>query len=387
MDPRYPLDVEPFRKRVRAFLDEHLPEGWQGIGAIEDRDEADAFVESWRATLAANGLLGVAWPKEYGGASLSKLEQIVLVEELARAGVPAMGYNDTFGIKMLGNTLLRWGTEEQKRWFLPRILSGEDRWCQGFSEPGSGSDLASLSTKAVRVDGGWSLSGQKVWTSMAQRADWAICLARTDPDAPKHAGITYFLVDMKSDGLDVRPLRELTGEAMFNEVFLSDVFVPDDCVVGVVDDGWRLARTTLANERVSMASGSSFGGGVENFLQLVATRSDAAADPVVLDRVGALVAEAQSLALLGLRTALRALSGVDPGPESSVRKLLGVEHEQRTQELGLVVLGTDGATTEGDAAGWTFGFLANRCLTIAGGTSEVQRNVIAERLLGLPRDG
>jgi alkylation response protein AidB-like acyl-CoA dehydrogenase len=184
----------------------------------------------------------------------------------------------------------------------------------------------------------------------------------------------------------VRPLRELTGEAMFNEVFLSDVFVPDDCVVGAVHDGWRLARTTLANERVSMSSGSSFGGGVENFLQLVAGRPDAGADPVVLDRVGALVAEAQSLSLLGLRTALRALSGVDPGPESSVRKLLGVEHEQRTQELGLVVLGGDGATTEGDAAAWTFGFLANRCLTIAGGTSEVQRNVIAERLLGLPRD-
>jgi alkylation response protein AidB-like acyl-CoA dehydrogenase len=238
----------------------------------------------------------------------------------------------------------------------------------------------------VRVEGGWSLSGQKVWTSMAQKSDWAICLARTNPEAPKHAGITYFLVDMRSDGIEVRPLRELTGAAMFNEVFLSDVFVPDECVVGDVDDGWRLARTTLANERVSMATGSSFGGGVEGLLEAVLNRPAVSKDPVVLDRVGALVAEAQSLALLGLRTTLRALAGVDPGPESSVRKLLGVEHEQRTQELGLAVLGTDGATTEGDAARWTFGFLANRCLTIAGGTSEVQRNVIAERLLGLPRD-
>ena len=362
-----PPEAEQVRTDVQAF-----------IADLKQRDRSE-----WNRLMADNGYLAPHWPKPWGR-DAGPVEQLVIDEEMTKARVRRP--NLAVGAWALP-TIIAHGTSEQEERFVGPTLNGEIWWCQMFSEPGAGSDLASLSTKAVRVDGGWSLSGQKVWTSMAQRADWAICLARTDPDAPKHAGITYFLVDMKSDGLDVRPLRELTGEAMFNEVFLSDVFVPDDCVVGVVDDGWRLARTTLANERVSMASGSSFGGGVENFLQLVATRSDAAADPVVLDRVGALVAEAQSLALLGLRTALRALSGVDPGPESSVRKLLGVEHEQRTQELGLVVLGTDGATTEGDAAGWTFGFLANRCLTIAGGTSEVQRNVIAERLLGLPRDG
>jgi alkylation response protein AidB-like acyl-CoA dehydrogenase len=192
------------------------------------------------------------------------------------------------------------------------------------------------------------------------------------------------LVDMRSPGIDVRPLRELTGMAMFNEVFLDDVFVPDDCVVGEVDGGWPLARTTLANERVAMGSGSSFGGGVEALLELVGRLG--ATEPLVLDQVGALVAEAQTVALLGLRTTLRSLTGAQPGPEASVRKLLGVEHDQRTQELGLSLLGPEGATTAGDAAQWTFGFLANRCLTIAGGTSEIQRNVIGERLLGLPRD-
>src|SRR5947209_1458969 len=296
-----PQEAEHVRADVQAF-----------IADLKDRDRSE-----WNRRLAEAGYLAPHWPRPWGR-DAGPVEQLVIDEEMAAARVRRP--NLAVGAWALP-TIIAHGTPEQQERFVGPTLLGEIWWCQMFSEPGAGSDLASLSTKAVRVDGGWSLSGQKVWTSMAQRADWAICLARTDPDAPKHAGITYFLVDMKSDGLDVRPLRELTGEAMFNEVFLSDVFVPDDCVVGVVDDGWRLARTTLANERVSMASGSSFGGGVENFLQLVATRSDAAADPVVLDRVGALVAEAQSLALLGLRTALRALSGVDPGPESSVRKL------------------------------------------------------------------
>jgi alkylation response protein AidB-like acyl-CoA dehydrogenase len=364
------IDLPPEATQVRADVETFIAD-------LKQRDRSE-----WNTRLAENGYLAPHWPKPWGREA-GPVEQLVIDEEMTKARIRRP--NLAVGAWALP-TIIAHGTPEQQERFVGPTLAGEIWWCQMFSEPGAGSDLASLSTKAVRVDGGWSLSGQKVWTSMAQRADWAICLARTDPDAAKHSGITYFLVDMKSDGLDVRPLRELTGEAMFNEVFLSDVFVPDDCVVGAVNDGWRLARTTLANERVSMSSGSSFGGGVENFLQLVAARAEVTADPVVLDQVGALVAEAQSLAVLGLRTALRALSGVDPGPESSVRKLLGVEHEQRTQELGLVVLGGEGATTEGDAAAWTFGFLANRCLTIAGGTSEVQRNVIAERLLGLPRD-
>jgi alkylation response protein AidB-like acyl-CoA dehydrogenase len=254
-----------------------------------------------------------------------------------------------------------------------------------FSEPDAGSDLAGLTTRATRVDGGWSITGQKVWTTMAREADWAICLARTDPDAPKHAGIGCFLVDMRTPGIDIRPLRELTGMAMFNEIFLTDVFVPDECVVGAPTAGWECARTTLANERVSMASGSSFGPGALALLDLAATRGRLD-DPLVVDRVGGLLVEAHALAALGTRTTLRAIGGGQPGPEASVRKLLGVEHEQDVQEAGLDLLGPDAAVTEGDGAAWTGGFLGNRALSIAGGTSEIQRSLIAERLLGLPKD-
>jgi alkylation response protein AidB-like acyl-CoA dehydrogenase len=264
-------------------------------------------------------------------------------------------------------------------------LLGELRWCQLFSEPGAGSDLASLATRADRSDGGWVLNGQKVWTSMARESDWGICLARTDPSAPKHEGITYFIVDMGSPGLDIRPLREITGDAMFNEVFIDDLFVPNDCVIGRVDDGWKIARATLANERVSMSSGSTFGVGVESLLRL-AERHDGPVPAGTRLRLASLLVEAQSLGLMAHRSTLRTLAGTDPGPGVSVRKLLGAEHEQRVQEMGLAMFGPDGAALDGYAHRWAHGFLVTRCLTIAGGTSEIQRNVIAERLLGLPRD-
>jgi 3-oxochol-4-en-24-oyl-CoA dehydrogenase len=212
-----------------------------------------------------------------------------------------------------------------------------------------------------------------------------ICLARTNPDVPKHRGITYFLVDMRSPGIEVRPLREITGNALFNEVFFDGCFVPDSCVVGEIDGGWKLARTTLANERVSLSSDSAFGGALEEVLNRIAAHPELQ-DPVTFDRLGHLLAEAQSLAQLGMRVTLRSVGGLQPGSESSVRKLLGAEFEQRVHEFGLDLCGPDGALTGGEAALSSHGVLQSKCLTIAGGTSEVQRNVIGERLLGLPRD-
>jgi alkylation response protein AidB-like acyl-CoA dehydrogenase len=258
-----------------------------------------------------------------------------------------------------------------------------------FSEPGAGSDLAALQTRADRVEGGWKVNGQKVWTSMAQVADWAILLVRTSgtgkgPD--RHKGITYLLLDMTTPGVDVRPLRELTGNAAFNEVFLDDVFVPDDCLVGAVGGGWPLARTTLANERVAMSSGSPFGRGVEDVLADVVARGGYDADPLLRDRVGALVCEAHGQALLAFRTTLRQLSGAEPGPASSVRKLVGMRHQQDAAELRFELLGEQGLVTEDDSGRLAHTMLNTRCLTIAGGTSEVLKNVVGERLLGLPRD-
>jgi 3-oxochol-4-en-24-oyl-CoA dehydrogenase len=337
-----------------------------------------------RAALAEAGLIMPHWPPPWGRGA-TPLEQLVIDEELAAAGVPRPHL--AVGAWALP-TLIAYGTEEQQeRWVRPTLL-GQLSWCQLFSEPGAGSDLASLSTKAERVEGGYVLNGQKVWTSLAQTADFGICLARSDPDAPKHAGITYFIVAMHAPGIDIRPLRELTGAAMFNEVFLTDVFVPDDAVIGRPGDGWRIARTTLANERVSMSSGASFGIGVESLIRTVARRTERgeATAPSEQTALGHLIAEAQSVALLGHRATLRTLSGVDPGSASSVRKLLGVEHEQRVQEMGMALYGADAAVLDGKAQRWEEGFLSTRCLTIAGGTSEVQRNVIAERILGQPRD-
>jgi len=284
-------------------------------------------------------------------------------------------------------TLIAHGSiEQQERWIRP-TLHGQILWCQLFSEPGAGSDLASLSTRAVRDEGrgGWVITGQKVWTTMAHLANWGILLARTDPAAPKHQGITCFILDMTAPGIEIRPLRELTGAELFNEVFFTDVFVPDDCVVGGVNQGWEAARTTLANERVSMGSGSSFGPGVESVLDLV-RRHGHGDDAVVLDEIGAMVATGQAIAMLGLRMTLKALAGAKPGAEASVRKLLSTEHEQHVQEIGLALLGQAAAATDGEAALWVNGFLGNRALSIAGGTSDIQRNVVAERLLGLPKD-
>jgi alkylation response protein AidB-like acyl-CoA dehydrogenase len=330
-----------------------------------------------RRVLAESGYLMPHWPKPYGLDAGPEL-QLVIDEELARAGVVRP---DLVIAGWAVPTILRHGSPEQTERFVAPTLMGEITWCQLFSEPGAGSDLASLRTKAERVDGGWRLTGQKVWTSAAHRADWGICLARTNPVAPKHRGITYFLVDMKCAGLEIRPLREITGEELFNEVFLDGVFVPDDLVVGEVDGGWPLARTTLTHERVAMGEASSIGDGVERLVEHAADQG-LAADGVVAQRLGVLISAGVAGSLLDFRTTLRRLGGqTDDGAAASVRKLVGVRHRQAVAETALDLLGSDGLIAGEELRQ----FLTTRCLSIAGGTTQVLLTLAAERLLGLPR--
>jgi alkylation response protein AidB-like acyl-CoA dehydrogenase len=361
----------------------------RGLGVVADDQETRAAAREFatsvrglstreqRERLADSGYLTPHWPRPYGLAASARA-QLVIDEELANAGIHRP---DLVIGAWAAPTILTHGTDEQRERFVPPTLRGELRWCQLFSEPGAGSDLASLRTKAVRTDGGWQLSGQKVWTSAAVEADWGICLARTDASAPKHDGITYFLVDMRSAGITLRPLREITGEARFNEVFLDDVFVPDDCVVGEVDGGWKLARTTLANERVALGGGSSLGAGVERLLALAGDLDDSARE-----RIGFLVAQGLSVSLVDLRATLRQLDGRGPGPESSVCKLVGVRQRQDVAETALDLLGPAGAAVDETTGPAVHEFLLTRCLSIAGGTTQVLRNLVGERILGLPRE-
>ena len=334
--------------------------------------------------LAAGGWVTPHLPAPWGR-DASPLEQLVIAEELRAAGLrtPGLGIG-----AWVAPALVQYGTTEQQQRFLPDTLSGATVWCQLFSEPGAGSDLASLTTRAVRVKGdgeaggGWRLSGQKVWTSLAKHAAWAICIARTDPDAPRHDGISYFLVDMASPGIIVRPLKEMTGDSLFNEVFIDDVFVPGDLVVGEVNGGWKVARTTLANERVSLSQSWTFGCGATDLIEVVAGLGESP-DAALLERTGHLVSEGHAIDLLGVRATLKRLSGTEPGATGSVRKVLGMRYAQRVAEECWALSGAEGAVY---GTRWSRAVLFTRALTIGGGTTDVQLNIIGERLLGLPRD-
>jgi len=337
--------------------------------------------EAQRRVLADSGYAAPAWPPPYGLAA-SPAAQLVIDDELSQAGIvrPDIVIGGWAIPAILGH-----GTREQADRFAAATLRGVITWCQLFSEPEAGSDLAALRTRADRTEGGWLITGQKVWTSLAREADWAICLARTDTNAPKHKGLTYFLVAMDSPGIEIRPLREMTGRQMFNQVFLDRVFVPDDCVVGTPGEGWRVARTTLASERVAMGAGSSVGEAVEQLLTL-ATQTGSADDPVTRQRIGALVADGMAVCLLDFQAVLAQLHGADPGPLAAVRKLAGVGHRQAVAEAALELTGAAGAAGDSGSAATLQEFLLTRCLSIAGGTTQILLSLVAERLLGLPRE-
>jgi alkylation response protein AidB-like acyl-CoA dehydrogenase len=302
---------------------------------------------------------------------------LVIEEELAEVEMPVLGIG---GWVLL--TLTQTANAEQIERWVPPSRAGELQWCQLFSEPNAGSDAAAVQTKAVKVDGGWRVTGQKVWTSGAQHCNRGLATIRTDPSAPKHKGITAMVIDLQSPGVEVRPLREITGESLFNEVFFDDVFVPDVDVVGEVNDGWRVARTTLGNERVTIGGGSREGLSAYELLELAGRHG--ADDAEIRRAIARLVVEEQAMRLINLRQVTRAVVGSGPGPEGNVTKLLSAEHAQRVTELAMRIAGT--AAAVGNEERISFEYLFDRCLSIAGGTSEITRNVIAERILGLPRD-
>jgi len=381
--PAEEMTDDEFADEFREWLAENLTGRFaelRGTGGPGSEHEFFAERLEWERHMAAAGWTCVGWPVEHGGRGASLAQQVRFHEEYAKADAPARVSH--LGETLLGPTLIAHGTQEQKDRFLPRIVDVTELWAQGYSEPNAGSDLANVATTAtLGEDGKWHVTGQKVWTSLAREADWAMCLARTDKDAPKHKGITYFLVDMRSEGVRCAPLREITGEALFNEVFLEDVFVPDEYQVGQVNEGWKIARTTLANERVAMGGGSSLGDAVEEILGLIRA-AGGQDDALVLDELGKHIADGVVGNLLDLRTALRTLEGNGPGAESSVRKIVGVRHRQDIAEFGLELTGPGGVefTEQGRK------FLMVRCLSIAGGTEQVLLNVVGERILGLPRD-
>ena len=368
-----------FAAEIRAWLADHL----DLPPAFDSLDDEIAWGREWQAKLAADRWIGIHWPTEYGGRSATPVEVALYNMEYARSR--ALQPVNRVGINLAGPTLLAHGTDEQKTRWLPRILDAAEIWCQLFSEPGAGSDLASLATRATPVDGGWTLSGQKVWTSYAQYARWGIALVRTDPDAPKHRGISYVVVDMQAPGIEIRPLVQITGEAEFNEVFFDDVFVPEDHLVGGLHDGWAVANTTLAHER-----GTAFPFKEQvvhevylDELYALAARRGRLDDVEVADALAQSFVELRLLRLDNWKTLSRLAQGIAPGAESSITKLRWTDVTQHLSEHALSVLGPE-APTRGK---WSRQWLWSKAASIAGGTSEVQRTIIGERILGLPREG
>jgi alkylation response protein AidB-like acyl-CoA dehydrogenase len=407
MDLSYPPEAEAFRGEIRAWLEENLPAGWFDEGVEITAQERAEFNETWPTRLHEGGWICATWPKEYGGKGLSLMQGVVLAEEFARARAPMRA--DFFGDTLVGPTILQWGTEEQKHEFLPRIMDGTIRWCQGFSEPDSGSDLASLKTSAVLDGNEWVVNGQKVWTTQAQFADYCFLLARTDPDAPKHNGISYLLVPMRQPGIEVRPITQPDGTAEFNEVFFAEARCPAENVVGGVNNGWAVTNTTLGFERGQSAT-TGYRRFQEEWRLMVAEaqRTGAIADPVIRQRLAAYWSKIQIIRINGLRTLSSAVSGrKDPSIAAlgATNKMFWSEMHQQAMELALDLQGPGAMLADcGPPTGsWpgalrtthvvpysvspmVSAFFFSRSETIWGGTSQIQRNIVGERVLGLPKE-
>jgi len=402
MDLTYPTETETFRNRIRAFLDDNLPPGWGGIGAVPE-SERHEWQNQWRVTLNDNNLLAPNWPAEYGGAGLSSLEHVILNEEFAARGVPTSGGNDGFSIGMVGNTILHWGSEEQKQHYIPRILDGTDVWCQGYSEPDSGSDLANLGCKAELDGDEWIINGQKIWTSAGMHGNMIFTLCRSDGDVPKHKGISFMLVPMDQPGVEVRPITNIARKDHFCEVFFSDARCPKDNVLGGVHNGWAVANTLLGFERGVRATVLSlpFRAELNNFIEL-AREHGKLDDPLVRQDIARFHTTVEIMKYQGYQALTRRLRGDSPGPESSITKLLWSTYHKQITEAAIDMvgpaamigfgegsvngLGAPAIGTPNTIPNWMDSFFIARPGTIYAGTSEVQKNIVGERVLGLPKE-
>ncbi|HTL86342.1 MAG TPA: acyl-CoA dehydrogenase family protein [Acidimicrobiia bacterium] len=381
MDFIYPEETEAFRKEFRAWLEANLPQDLRGAGlggSAEVTDDRLARLREWNRTLADARYAAIAWPEEWGGRGADVLDQVVFAEEMHRVDAP--GTLNPLGLSNIAPAIIEHGTDDQKRTLLPRMLRGDDIWCQGFSEPDAGSDLASLRTSAVRDGEHWVVNGQKTWNTLGNLANWCELLVRTDPDVPKHKGITCLLVDMTLPGVEVRPLVTITGEKEFNEIFFTDVRVPVDCTLGPVNEGWRVAMTTLAYERGTVAKLHL--GTRAKVQRLIATARKAGVqnNPVLRQQLARVYMVGVLLKLISDRAISAEVHGRAMGPEGSIAKLLWSETEQHITEVASEVLGPDALDGE-----WARDRVYGRALTIAGGTTQVNKNIVAQRILGLPR--
>jgi alkylation response protein AidB-like acyl-CoA dehydrogenase len=391
------LTDDQLRERLVDWLRENLPPQW--VEAVEENDpeklrRARELVDfdDWCARLGEAGWATPTWPAEYGFLGLSGSQAKVVNDELGRWKVPR-SFN-IIGIGMGGPTIMHWGTEEQKQRLLKPMAKHQEIWCQLFSEPGSGSDVASLATRAIRDGDEWVVNGQKVWTTLAQMAKWGLLVARTDPDQPKHKGLSYFIVDMQAPGVEVRPLKQITGDAEFNEVFFTDVRIPDSMRLGPEGEGWMVATTTLMNERAALSgagstSGENVGGGPVDAVVALAQQNGTARDGTVRQRLAQAIIEGRVIKMTNLRATAARKAGHQPGPEGSITKLFQAEYNRRLQNLAVDILGASGmawSPSDEQTAAVVRGFLRSRANTIEGGTSEIMRNILGERVLGLPKE-